>query len=98
MNASAGISTTGEKQEKPGWGLPSTLFAVLSLVLRLTEVRSWWAVLWAPLLLLAVGTTAYAWRATARGRWRIGPMEWVFLVVTHLGLMLSLARVLGWRP
>ncbi|MFD4741842.1 hypothetical protein ACFWNQ_31365 [Streptomyces virginiae] len=85
MNASAGISTTGEKQEKPGWGLPSTLFAVLSLVLRLTDVRSWWAVLWAPLLLLAVGTTAYAWRAT-------------FLVVTHLGLMLSLARVLGWRP
>ncbi|MFG2488461.1 hypothetical protein ACGFSI_37665 [Streptomyces virginiae] len=71
---------------------------MLSLVFRLTEVRSWWALLWAPLFLLAVGATAYAWRATVRGRWRMGPMEWVFLVVTHLGLVLSLARVLGWLP
>ncbi|MFB6825398.1 hypothetical protein ACFCXA_27895 [Streptomyces virginiae] len=98
MSASAGISTPGEKEEKPGWGLPSTVFAVLSLVLRLTEVRSWWAALWAPLFVLAIGVTAYAWRITARLRWRMGPMEWVFLVVTHLGLLLSLARVLGRSP
>ncbi|MGW3327387.1 hypothetical protein [Streptomyces virginiae] len=78
--------------------MPSTVFAVLSLVFRLTEVRSWWAVLWVPLFVLAVGATAYAWRVTARGRWRMGPMEWVFLVVTHLGLVLSLVRVLGWLP
>ncbi|MGW7327184.1 hypothetical protein ACWGIU_00835 [Streptomyces sp. NPDC054840] len=98
MNASSGLSTAVEKEEKPGWGLPAALFTVLSLVLRLTEVRSWWAFLWAPLFVLAVGTVAYEWRVTARSRWRMGPMEWVLLLVTHLGLLSSLARVFGWLP
>ncbi|MFD5409031.1 hypothetical protein [Streptomyces nojiriensis] len=102
MSAPSGSSSAVEEkqkeQEKPGWGLTVTLFAVLSLVLRLTEVRSWWAVLWGPLFVLAVGSAAYAWRLTARGRWRMGPMEWVFLVVAHLSLVAALARVFGFLP
>ncbi|QES53006.1 hypothetical protein DEJ51_00960 [Streptomyces venezuelae] len=92
------MSPAVEQEEKPGWGLAVTLSAVLSLVLRLTEVRSWWALLWVPLFLLAVGCVTYEWRLTARSRWRMGPMEWVYLAVTHLGLLAALAKVLGFLP
>ncbi|MFF4448447.1 hypothetical protein [Streptomyces sp. NPDC001502] len=98
MNASPALSSAVEEEEKPGWGLAVTLFAVLSLVLRITEVRSWWAVLWAPLFVLGLGCVAYAWRLTARSRWSMGPMEWVFLVVAHLSLVAALARIFGFLP
>ncbi|WP_314252326.1 hypothetical protein [Streptomyces sp. DSM 40907] len=98
MNASPDLSPAVKEEEKPGWGLAATLFAVLSLVLRLTDVWSWWAVLWAPLLVLGAGCVVYEWRLTARSRWRMGPMEWVLLVVTHLSLLAALARVFGFLP
>ncbi|MFD7909624.1 hypothetical protein ACFV30_02705 [Streptomyces sp. NPDC059752] len=98
MNAPSGSPSAVKEEEKPGWGLPVTLFAVLALVLRLTDVWSWWAVLWAPLFVLAIGSVAYAWRLTARSRWRMGPMEWVLLVLTHLSLVAALARIFGFLP
>ncbi|MGW9083976.1 hypothetical protein [Streptomyces yangpuensis] len=70
----------------------------MSAVLRLTDVWSWWAVLWAPLLVLAVGSAAHEWLLTARSQWRLSPMEWVFLVVAHLALAASLALVSGLLP
>ncbi|MFJ6478884.1 MULTISPECIES: hypothetical protein [unclassified Streptomyces] len=98
MNVSSGLPSAVKEEEKPGWGLAVTLFAVLSLVLRLTDVWSWWAVLWAPLFVFAVGSVAYEWRLTARGRWRMRPVEWVFLGVTHLSLVAALARIFGLLP
>lgn len=98
MNASSGLPHAVKEEEKPGWGPAMTYFAVLALVLRLTDVWSWWAVLWAPLFVLAVGSVAYEWRLTARNRWRMRPMEWMLLAVTHLSLVAALARISGFLP
>ncbi|MFD3760473.1 hypothetical protein [Streptomyces sp. NPDC058622] len=68
---------------------------MLTTVLRLADVWSWWAILWAPLFVLAVGSAAYEWLLTVRSRWHLGPMEWVLLVVAHLALATSLLLVLG---
>ncbi|MFB6557660.1 MULTISPECIES: hypothetical protein [unclassified Streptomyces] len=101
MNASSGspsaVKEEGE-EKKPGWGPSVMYFAVLALVLRLTDVWSWWAVLWAPLFVFAVGSVVYEWRLTARSRWSMGPMEWVLLAVTHLSLVAALTRILGFLP
>ncbi|MFB7980882.1 hypothetical protein [Streptomyces vinaceus] len=61
--------------------------------LRLGEVWSWWALLWVPLLVLAIGSLVYEWRLLARSRWRMGLMDWGSLVISHLGLAASLAAV-----
>ncbi|MEJ8643529.1 hypothetical protein WKI68_23420 [Streptomyces sp. MS1.HAVA.3] len=47
------------------------------------------------MFVLAVGATVYEWRLLARSRWRMGLLEWVFLVITHLVIAASLATVLG---
>ncbi|MFH8894490.1 hypothetical protein [Streptomyces sp. NPDC017949] len=67
-------------------------------MLRLTDVWSWWAALWAPLFVLALGSAAYEWRLTARSHWRLGPAEWVLLAVAHLSLLASLAIASGLLP
>ncbi|MBT2471574.1 hypothetical protein J7E97_27850 [Streptomyces sp. ISL-66] len=71
---------------------------MLTTVLRLADVWSWWAILWSPIFVLAVGSAAYEWRLTVRSRWALGPMEWVLVVVAHLALASSLALILGLPP
>ncbi|WP_329391833.1 hypothetical protein OG625_40915 (plasmid) [Streptomyces sp. NBC_01351] len=73
------------------------LFAVVSAVLRFGGVWSWWALLWAPLFVVAVGFLAYEWRLLARSNWRMRALEWGFLVVAHCGFAVSLAGILGFR-
>lgn len=84
-----------EKQEKPGWSLTALLLGAVNAVLTLGGVWSWWALLWLPLLAVGVGAVVYEWRLLARSRWHMGSLEWVFLVVAHVGLAASLAAVLA---
>ncbi|WP_374774762.1 hypothetical protein OG756_19310 [Streptomyces sp. NBC_01310] len=88
-------SSSVRELQKPGWSLPLLFLGLVSAVLHFGGVRSWWALLWAPLFVLAVGATVYEWRLLARSRWRMGPLEWVFLAITHLVIAASLATVLG---
>ncbi|MFJ8162288.1 hypothetical protein ACIRBY_15345 [Streptomyces sp. NPDC096136] len=81
------------QQQKPGWSVPLLLAGLAGIPLRLAGVRSWWALLWAPLLVLAVCAVVYEWRLLARSRWRMDPLQWVFLVLSHLGLAASLTAI-----
>lgn len=98
MTPSSLLSSAAKDEQRPGWFLTAALFAVLTTVLRLADVWSWWIILWAPLFVLAVGSAAHEWQLTVRNRWHLGPMEWVLLVVAHLALAASLALVLGLLP
>ncbi|MFD0266339.1 hypothetical protein ACFVGY_07065 [Streptomyces sp. NPDC127106] len=70
--------------------MPAFLFGVVCVLLRLTDVWSWWALLWTPVLLLAVGTTVCEWRLSAHPRWQMGILEWLSLIIAHVGLAASL--------
>ncbi|MFI6149313.1 hypothetical protein [Streptomyces sp. NPDC051109] len=98
MNTSSAVPRAGQREQKPGWFLTATLIGALSLLLRLTDTWSWWTFLWVPLLGFAVGSATYEWRLTALSRWRMPPVEWVLLIVAHLGLGTSLAVVGGFLP
>ncbi|KMO96998.1 hypothetical protein ACS04_15085 [Streptomyces roseus] len=87
------VPARAEDQQKPGWVLTALFFGVTCAVLRLGEVWSWWALLWVPLLVLAIGSLVYEWRLMARSRWRMGPLDWGLLVTSHLGLAAALAAV-----
>ncbi|MFK0237702.1 hypothetical protein [Streptomyces vinaceus] len=84
---------TAEEQRKPGWFPTSLLFGAVCAVLRFADSWSWWALLWAPLLVLALGATVYEWQLLARSRWRMAPVEWGLLAISHLGLAAALAAV-----
>ncbi|MET9959368.1 hypothetical protein ABZ128_09835 [Streptomyces sp. NPDC006326] len=86
---------TDEEKQKPGWGVPVVVLGVVALLLRVVDVWSWWALLWAPLFLLALVLMAFEWRLLARSRRRMGGLDWVLMVVAHLGCAASLAVVLG---
>ncbi|MEU9148136.1 hypothetical protein [Streptomyces sp. NPDC048349] len=85
MSTPSAAPRPAEAQEKPGWSLTAFLFGTVCAVLRLGGDWSWWALLWAPILVLAVGSAAYEWVLLARHRWRMGLLEWGFLVLSHLG-------------
>ncbi|KOU15698.1 hypothetical protein ADK52_34555 [Streptomyces sp. WM6372] len=93
MNTPSAASHAAEGQQKPGWFLTASLFGAANAVLGLADVWSWWALLWAPLLVLAVGSAAYEWRLSARSRWRMGPPERVLLAVSHIGCAASLTAI-----
>ncbi|MEU9983553.1 hypothetical protein [Streptomyces sp. NPDC050856] len=67
-------------------------------MLRLTDIWSWWVILWAPLFILAIGSAVREWLLTVRSQWHASLMEWVLLVVAHLAFAASLALVLGLLP
>ncbi|MFF2193551.1 hypothetical protein [Streptomyces sp. NPDC058157] len=81
------------EQQKPGWSVPLLLSGLAGAALRLAEVWSWWALLWAPLLLLTICSAAYEWRLLAHGRWRMDTLQWAFLTLSHLGLAASLTAI-----
>ncbi|MCX4546449.1 hypothetical protein [Streptomyces sp. NBC_01565] len=95
MNTPSAAPHAAEEQQKPGWSLPVVLSGATGVVLRLGDVWSWWALLWVPLLALAVATAVYGWRLLARSRWRMDPLQWGFLALSHLGLVASLTAI--WR-
>ncbi|WP_158708740.1 hypothetical protein [Streptomyces bikiniensis] len=79
--------------EKPNWYVTGLLAAIACAVLRLGGVWSWWALLWAPLLLFAVALGAHDWRLMARHRPRLGAYERFVLVTAHLGVAVAVARI-----
>lgn len=79
--------------EKPSWYLTSLLVAIVCAVLRFGGVWSWWALLWAPLLLFTVALGVHDWRLMARHRPRLGAYEWFVLVTAHLGVAVAVARI-----
>ncbi|MFE2729153.1 hypothetical protein [Kitasatospora sp. NPDC059327] len=83
------------KGQKPGWFPAAALTGGLNAVLASGTAWSWRAWVWVPLLLLAVGCTVYEWQLLARSRWRMNPLDWGLLTVTHLGLAASLAFAAG---
>lgn len=93
MNSPSTTPQAGDEQQKPGWSLTVVLSGAVGIILRLSDVWSWWALLWAPLLALAVGSTVYNWRQSVRSRWRMDLRSWVFLALSHLGLAASLAVI-----
>ncbi|MFK0050115.1 hypothetical protein ACIQU4_39630 [Streptomyces sp. NPDC090741] len=95
MNQPSAAPQSFQEKEKPGWSLLVVLFGVVTVLFRFTGVWSWWALLWAPAFVLAVGFMAYEWRLLARSRWRMSALEWVFLVGAHLGFAASLAAILS---
>lgn len=86
---------SAQEQQKPGWILPVLLVGAVSAVLNFGGVWSWWALLWAPLFFIAVGTMGYEWRLLSHCRWRMNPLEWALLAVSHVGLAASLATFLS---
>ncbi|MFJ9551864.1 hypothetical protein [Streptomyces erythrochromogenes] len=64
-------------------------------MLRFGGVWSWWALLWVPLLAVAIGCLVLEWQTLARNRWRMGVGGWLMLVVAHLGCAAALAMILG---
>lgn len=87
---SAAPQAVEEQQRKPGWSVPLLLVGVAGIPLRFAGVWSWWALLWAPLLALAVCSVVYEWRLLVQSRWRMDPLQWAFLALSHLGLATSL--------
>ncbi|WP_405787216.1 hypothetical protein OG753_04150 [Streptomyces sp. NBC_00029] len=79
----------------PSWSLPVPLTGATCAVLHFGGVWTWWALLWAPLLVATVVCIAYEWRATARTHWRMGFGAWLLLTVAHLGCVAALALLLG---
>ncbi|WP_219667382.1 hypothetical protein [Streptomyces bambusae] len=90
MSRTSAAPQSAQEQQKPGWTLVAFLVGAVCAVLRFVDIWSWWALLWAPLLAFAAAATAYEWRVLARQRWRMGPVEWVFLGLTHLGCVAAL--------
>ncbi|MFJ7127393.1 hypothetical protein [Streptomyces sp. NPDC098101] len=88
-----GAEGGAEGAEKPGWYLASLFAALACVVLRFGGVWTWWALLWVPLLLLAVACGVDNWRLMARHRPRLGAYEWFVLVTTHLGVALAAVRI-----
>ncbi|MFB7027568.1 MULTISPECIES: hypothetical protein [unclassified Streptomyces] len=82
-----------ERTEKPSWYLASLFAAIACAVLRLGGVWTWWALLWVPLLLLAVAFGVDDWRLMARPRPRLGAYGWFALVTAHLGVTVAAARI-----
>ncbi|MCJ1678525.1 hypothetical protein MTF65_14440 [Streptomyces sp. APSN-46.1] len=70
-------------------------FGAVFAILNHGGTWSWWALLWAPLLSIAIGSMAYEWRLLARRQWRMNALEWVFLVTAHVSLAALLAGALG---
>ncbi|MGW2543617.1 hypothetical protein ACWC5I_22770 [Kitasatospora sp. NPDC001574] len=89
------VSTS--KRPGPGWFPAAALTGALNAVLASGTAWSWRAWVWVPLLVVVVGCTLSAWRLMSRGRWRMNPMDWALLAVTHLGLAASLAFAAGLR-
>ncbi|MFI0983448.1 hypothetical protein ACH4SP_41370 [Streptomyces sp. NPDC021093] len=89
----------GEKVgDKPEWGLVLVLFALASLTLRYGGVWNWWALLWAPLYVAALGMAACDWQVLARCRWRMPVKEWVLFGLTHVSALSSFAILVGLLP
>ncbi|MFE2726662.1 hypothetical protein [Kitasatospora sp. NPDC059327] len=98
MNTLSPPTEATSTRQKPGWFLAAALTGALNAVLASGPAWSWRACLWTPLLVLAVGCAAYEWRLLALGRWRMSPLDWGLLTVTHLGLAASLVFATGVRP
>lgn len=98
VNKPPAAARSGEGQEKPGWSLTVVLVGAVSAVLRLTDTWSWWALLWAPLFIVAARLTAYEWRSLLRNGWRMNPPAWLVLIAAHLGFVASRGGVLGLLP
>ncbi|MEU8891282.1 hypothetical protein [Streptomyces sp. NPDC048442] len=85
----------GQAGDKPEWGLVLVLFAPASLALRYGGVWNWWALLWAPLYVAALGVAAVDWQLLVRCRWRMPVKEWVLFGLTHVSALSSLAILAG---
>ncbi|MFD9036432.1 hypothetical protein ACFVZW_35645 [Streptomyces sp. NPDC059567] len=86
---------TAEDKGKPAWSLMVLLTGAACAVLGFGAAWSWWALLWAPLLLLAVAFTIREWRVMAGNHWRAGVLEWFLLAVAHLGMVAAVALIVG---
>ncbi|MGW7415574.1 hypothetical protein [Streptomyces sp. NPDC054863] len=93
-----GVGEQAPEESKPDWGLVLVLFALVSLTLRFGGVWNWWALLWAPLYVAALGMAAFDWRVLVRCRWRMPAKEWVMFGLTHVSALSSLAILAGLLP
>ncbi|WP_420077962.1 hypothetical protein ACN6AT_00440 [Streptomyces sp. JL4002] len=95
MNNTLAAEHSNDTQKKPTWSLMVVLTGAACAVLRFGGVWSWWALLWAPLLVATAGLMIHQWRLLARSHWRMGIVEWLMLVVAHLGCLAAVGLIIG---
>ncbi|MCX5071224.1 hypothetical protein OHA84_35250 [Streptomyces sp. NBC_00513] len=84
-------------EEKPGWAVPVLLFGVIAAIFGRGGVWTAWALLWAPLFGAAGASVAYEWRLLRRGYRYMSALQWILLIVAHLGFVYLLTGILGFR-
>ncbi|MER6316463.1 hypothetical protein ABT237_22215 [Streptomyces sp. NPDC001581] len=95
MNNSSTAENSNDSRQTPTWSLMVVLTGAAGTVLHFGGVWSWWILLWIPLLATTVGCIVYEWRVLARNHWRMGIIEWLMLVVAHLGCVAAVGLILG---